>query len=92
MKYVGFGNGTLDTSGAAYGGQYLLTFNANTNNSGSSETGYLANTATVAAGIRSMRLSLDGDALDSAPDIERPAKPYGIGVQFKPDGTVRGRE
>jgi hypothetical protein len=93
IKYVGFGNGTLDTSGATYEGQYLLTFNANTTNKGSSETGYLANTATVAAGDRSMSLSLNSDALNSdTPDTEWPAKPYGIGVQFKPDGTILRRE
>jgi uncharacterized repeat protein (TIGR02543 family) len=103
IKYVGFGNDTLDTSGATYEGQYLLTFNANTTNKGSSETGYLANTATATAGDRSMSLSLDGDTLNSdtlnsdtlnsdTPDTERPAKPYGIGVQFKPDGTILRRE
>jgi hypothetical protein len=93
IKYVGFGNDTLDTSGAVYDGQYLLTFNANTAKSGFPETGYLANGAIGAAGDRSMSLVQDGDALNSdTPDAARPAKPYGIGVQFKPDGTILRRE
>jgi uncharacterized repeat protein (TIGR02543 family) len=88
IKYVGFDDGTQVTSGPVYEGQYLLTFNANTANGSPSEIGYLANTATVATGDRSMSLALNSDT----PDTARPTKPYGIGVQFKPDGTVLSRE
>jgi uncharacterized repeat protein (TIGR02543 family) len=88
IRYAGFVPSSTDINlvGPSYNGQYLLTFNANSNNNGVSETGYLAQgSASVRSTGDSMRI---GRTLDD--EIEAaPLGPFPIDVQFNPDGTVR---
>jgi hypothetical protein len=91
IHYAGFDPSSIDIVDIVppYSGQYLLTFNANSNNSGGSETGYLASGNARSAG-ESMRIgrTLD-DATEVAPTEAAPLGPFPIDVQFNPDGTVR---
>jgi hypothetical protein len=86
IRYAGFALSSTDINlaGPSYNGQYLLTFNANSNKGGASETGFLAQGSGRSAGD-SMRI---GRTLDD--EIEAaPLGPFPIDVQFNPDGTVR---
>ncbi|MDR1398709.1 MAG: hypothetical protein LBJ41_02135 [Treponema sp.] len=90
IRYAGLNPSSEDESdiaGPVYNGQYLLTFNVNSNNSGSSETGYLAQGSehSVSGSI------LMGRTLgeETEPTL---LGPFPIDVQFNPDGTKQGRQ
>ncbi|MHC6202245.1 InlB B-repeat-containing protein [Breznakiellaceae bacterium SP9] len=86
IKYVGIGTGgSLDETGSAYTGSYLLTFNTNSNKGGADENGKLA--ASIASGPQaSVQMSLNGNAV---PALSAPLPTsYPIDVHFGPDGTV----
>ncbi|MDR3139543.1 MAG: hypothetical protein LBT95_07690 [Treponema sp.] len=92
IRYVGFNTaGTIDTV-PPYEGEYLLTFNANTDNTARDpsdkddvvllpgETGYLANILDAAAGKNPALARLAGDA--SAPPVKLPSRPLIIDAGF----------
>ena len=90
IRYAGLNPSSEDEPdivGPSYNGQYLLTFNANSDNQGKSEIGYLAQGgARSVSGSMSISQTLDEDT--------EPALlgPFPIDVQFNPDGTKRGRQ
>jgi hypothetical protein len=95
IHYAGFDSSSIDIV-PPYSGQYLLTFNANSNNSGGSETGYLASggvrSAAQGAALRAVRSTDDSILIGWELDDETEAAPLGpfpIDVQFNPDGTIR---
>lgn len=76
-----------DIDGPSYNGQYLLMFNANSNNNDDSEIGYIVqDDERSASDSMSMSRTLGGET--------EPALlgPFPIDVQFNPDGTKRGRQ
>ncbi|MDR1324823.1 MAG: DUF2268 domain-containing putative Zn-dependent protease [Treponema sp.] len=91
IRYAGLNPSSIedepDIDGPLYNGQYLLMFNANSNNNGPSETGEIAQSNERSAGdSMSMSRTLDEET--------EPALlgPFPIDVQFNPDGTKRGRQ